>query len=297
MKQLELVLQWIKHTHRLFARNEETRKVWEMPVLQEALQAPFLMHGILALSALHLCHHSNDDRHSEWLNTAIAHKNTALTMFSEQLPDISQTNAKAMMAFASLAVAFSFASTLSLGSSEEGPNLAALTDIFTLSRGVQTVVGAGMAFLRESNFAPLFDATAPDAPIPEEYLAAFERLEELNVECYRQSPHHDMVPYQRAITNLRDLAPFTFAEPTSLTLVAGWAIRAPGEFLQSFKEYHPLALVVLAHYCVFLHLARENWCVGLWGSIVLREISQVLEPGWLGHIEWALEQVSIVEGE
>ena len=54
MEQLELELQWIMHTHKLLARSEETRKVWELVVLQEALKAPFLMHGILGLSALHL---------------------------------------------------------------------------------------------------------------------------------------------------------------------------------------------------------------------------------------------------
>lgn len=292
MKQLELVLQWIKHTHRLFARNEETRSVWEMPVLQEALQAPFLMHGILALAALHLSHLNSDDHHSDWLNIAIAHKNTALSMFSEQLPNISQGNAKAMMSFAGLAVAFSFASALNLGPLEEGPSLGSLTNIFTLSRGVQTVINTEVMFLRQSNFAPLFNVKAPDVSVPNHFMAAFERLEEVNVECYRQSPSHDMVPYQRAIAYLRELTPFTFAEPTSLTLVAGWAIRAPAEYLEDLKANHPLALVVLAHYCVFLHLARENWCVGSWGRIVLQEISQVLPSEWHNHLEWALEQVS-----
>ncbi|CAI7664131.1 unnamed protein product [Penicillium pancosmium] len=296
MKQLELVLQWIKHTHRLFARNEETRRVWEMPVLQEALQAPFLMHGILAISALHLSeisHLNGDDSYSEWVNTAIAHKNTALSMFSEQLPNISQANVKPMMSFASLAVVFSFATTRNLGpSQQEGPSLDALIDIFTLSRGVQQVVSAEAEFLFASNFGPLFDIKAPDTPIPTEFQNAFERPEELNLDCYRQSSSHDMVPYQRAIAFMRQLAPFTFAEPTSLTLAGGFAIRAPGDFMEDLKVSRPLALVVLAHYCVFLHLARENWCVGPWGSIVLQEVSQILAPEWRGHIEWALEQVS-----
>lgn len=297
MKQLELMLQWIKHTHRLFARNEETRKVWEMAVLQEALQAPFLMHGILAISALHLSEMSNstsDDRYSEWLNTAIAHKNTALSMFSEQLPIISQANVKAMMSFASLAVVFSFASTQKLGDSQrDGPSLDALIDIFTLSRGVQQVVNAETNFLFASNYAPLFNIKAPpDTRIPTEFQNAFERLEELNLDYYRRSPGHDMVPYQRAIAFMQQLAPFSFAEPTSLTLAAGWAIRAPGGFMEELRIRNPLALVVLAHYCVFLHLARENWCVGSWGSIVLHEISQILAPDWRVHIEWALEQTS-----
>lgn len=262
-----------------------------MPVLQEALQAPFLMHGILALSALHLSHFQSNQESLDWLNTALAHKNTALSMFSEQLPNITQANAKAMMSFAGLAVAFSFASALNLIPSGEGPSLSSLTYIFTLSRGVQTVFNAESKFLRESNFSPLFDTIAPDEPIPDQFLNAFERLEKLNVECYRQLQDHEMVTYQRAIAYMRELAPFTFAEPTSLTLLVGWAIRAPGKYLGDLNESNPFALVVLAHYCVFMHLARENWCVGSWGRIVLQEISQNLAPEWYGHIEWALGQV------
>ncbi|KAJ5233666.1 uncharacterized protein N7469_005432 [Penicillium citrinum] len=297
MKSLELVLQWIKHTHRFFARNEETRRLWEMPVLQEALQAPFLMHGILALSALHLSHFQSNQESSDWLNTALAHKNTALSMFSEQLPNITQVNAKAMMSFAGLAVAFSFASALNLIPSGEGPSLSSLTNIFTLSRGVQTVINAESKFLRESNFFPLFDIKTPDEPIPDQFLNAFERLEKLNVECYRQLQDHEMVTYQRAIAYMRELAPFTFAEPTSLTLLVGWAIRAPGKYFEDLNESNPFALVVLAHYCVFMHLARKNWCVGSWGRIVLQEISQNLAPEWHNHIGWALEQVSTTPNE
>ncbi|KAJ5110904.1 hypothetical protein N7532_001439 [Penicillium argentinense] len=292
MQQIELVMQWVNQTHRLFARNEETRKVWEMPVLQEALQAPFLMHGILALSALHISHLKNDGVHSEWLNTAIAHKNTALAMFSEQLSNISQANAKAMMSFAGLAVAFSLASTLNLEKSGDGPSLGALTDIFTLSRGVRIVVNAEAEFLTQSNFAPLFDVTPPDVTIPDSFLDAFSRLDELVVECLGQPSGDQKRPYQRVISHLRDLAPFTFAEPTSLTVVAGWAIRAPAEYLEDLRNNNPLALVVLAHFCVFLHLARENWCVGSWGQIVLTQISQALAPDWQRHIDWALGQVS-----
>jgi hypothetical protein len=296
MKQLELMMQWINHTHRLLARNEETRKIWEMPVLQDALQAPFLMHGILAFSALHLSELSaskSNNRASEWLNTAIAHKNTALSMFSEQLSNISQVNVKAMVSFASLAVVFSFASARNFGpSQQEGPSLDALIHIFTLTRGVQQVVNAETAFLFASNLGPLFNIKPPDTPMPAQFQSAFQRLEKLNFDCSRQSTTHDMAPYELAITRLRQLAPFTFAEPTSLTLVGGFAIRAPEEFMEDLKNSRPFALVVLAHYCVFLHMARENWCVGPWGSIVLREISQILAPEWRPHIEWALEQVS-----
>ncbi|CAG7996139.1 unnamed protein product [Penicillium nalgiovense] len=290
MEQLELELQWITQTHDLLARNEETRKVWEVQVLQEALHTPFLMHGILGLSALHLSRLRDQNSQSKWLSIAMSHKNVALSIFSEQLSNINQSNAKAMMSFAGLVVAFRLGSSVIPGSSD-GPSLAALIDIFTLARGVQAVAKQQQEFLLKSNFAPLFNITPPELTWPEDIVDAFRRLEELNVQCGQQLVHHDTASYERDISNLRSLSAFTLVQPQSMTLVGGFAIRASKHCLHDLNHRYPFALVVLAHYCGFLHMARENWCVGTWGSIVLQEIQQLLPPDWQHHLEWPVQQV------
>ncbi len=259
---LELELQWILHTHKLFARNEETRRVWEIPVLQEALHNPFLMHGILAISALHLAHLRQHKRQTEWINIAIAHKSTALAVFSEQLHRIDESNARAMMGFAGIAVVFSFASALHCPNSVDGPSLDALADILRLARGIQTIGSQAAEFLRHSNFAPLFDVTNPGARIPDDALAALDYLESLNVEYGQRLEGDSRKSYENTIKTMKELAPFTYAEPTSLTLVGGWAIRAHPGFLEALRDREPFALVILAHFCVFLHITRENWCIG-----------------------------------
>lgn len=290
MEELELELQWIMQTHKLLARNEETRKVWETLVLQEALQAPFLMHGILGLSALHLSHLRADNSQAKWLSIAMSHKNVAISMFSEQLSNIDRSNVKAMMSFAGLVVAFSLGSALTSGS-PEGPSLNSLIEIFTLSRGVQAVVNAEPEFLRQSNFAPLFDVTPPQVSWPDHVLVAFDRLEKLNVQCGQQFAHHNTAVYERVIKYSRELAAFTLLQPTSMTLTSGFAIRAPEVYLSDLTSGQLYSLVVLAHYCGFLHMARENWCVGSWGRVVLGEIQQLLPPDWQYHIEWPVKQV------
>ncbi|KAJ6119861.1 hypothetical protein N7523_004141 [Penicillium sp. IBT 18751x] len=275
----------------MFARNEETRKVWEIPVLQEALHTPFLMHGILAISALHLAHLRQDERHAEWINIAIAHKSTALALFSEELHKIDESNARAMMSFASIAVVFSFASAHHYSNPDDGPGLNALINILMLARGIQTVGNQVMEFLRHSNFAPVFNITNPGAVVPGDVLAALNTLDDLNFQYGQRKESHDVKSYERAIRSMKELAPFTYAEPTSLTVVGGWAIRAPPEFLEGLKNREPLSLVILAHFCVILHITRENWCIGSWGRLILGEIVQVLEADWHRHIKWAVVQV------
>ncbi|KAJ5584881.1 uncharacterized protein N7459_004681 [Penicillium hispanicum] len=292
LDQLELQLQWIKHTHKLFARSEETRKVWEILVLEEALRNPFLMHGVLAISALHVSHLCRDGRQADWIDVAIAHKSTALSLFSDRLHCIDESNAKAMMSFASIAVVFSFASVLNSHSPSDGPSLGALTEVFILSRGVQAVVNEAAEFLQQSNFAPLFDISSPVGAVPDDVLVEFDRLQELNNQFTLTSAGHKQESYCRAITCLRELAAFTYAEPTSLTCVAGWAIRASTDFLDDLRECKPLALVLLAHYCVFLCMAKDNWCVGSWGRTVFDEIVQLLDPSWQHHIQWATNKIA-----
>ncbi|KAJ5691085.1 hypothetical protein N7488_011820 [Penicillium malachiteum] len=291
MKQLELVLQWINETHKLPARNEETRKVLEKIVLQEALTTPFLMHGILAISALHLSHLRRDDRHEMWLDIAIAHKNTALAMFSEQLQNIGQSNAKAMMIFAGLAFAFSMATALNLDTTEDGPGLNSLTNVFQLARGVQTIVNEAGSSLKESEFAPLFDITPPDVSIPARVIAALDQLDQLQAQCSEADPSIDSAAYAHAIQRMRRLVAFTFDSPMSMTMAGGWAISCPPAFLDDLNSRRPLALVVLAHYCVFLHMGRGNWSIGSWGYKVFSEITQELEPHWHPHIEWAARHI------
>ncbi|KAJ5278889.1 hypothetical protein N7478_004261 [Penicillium angulare] len=286
MDHFELILQWINHTHRLLARNEETRKVWEMLVLQEGLKEPFLMHGILALSALHLAYLRQDGRRVMWLDLAIAHKNTALSMFTAQLQNIALSNAKAMMAFASLAFAFSLASVLNVDSEEDGPSLSSLTDVFYLARGVQAVMVTKEGFLRESNFAPLLSIFRPEVTIPMDTLGALDQLEHLLIQC-SQAGGLGSPSYIREIESMRGLLPFTYDKPTSMTMAGGWAIRLTQDYFEDLQSQKPLALVVLAHYCVFLHMARENWCISSWGRRVFLDIRDHLDPVWHPHIQWA----------
>ncbi|KAJ5715764.1 uncharacterized protein N7483_012945 [Penicillium malachiteum] len=286
--QAELMLQWIYHTHKIFARNEATRQVWEKHVTREALQAPFLMHGILALSALHLSHLREDGKHIMWLDAAIAHKSTALSMFTEQLSNISNSNAKAMMGFAGLAFAFSLASTLE--SAKDVSRLDALIDVFSMARGVETVMSADEAFIQASEFAPLFDMTSPEVIVPDDTIRALEDLRKL-YDRYALQSDHNLEAYNSAICCFGRLVEFAYAEPTSMTLAGGWAIRAQADYVDALKRREPLSLVILAHYAVFLHLARGNWCIGSWGHEVLEEILANLDSDWLPHVSWASEKV------
>ncbi|KAH8427035.1 Zn(II)2Cys6 transcription factor domain-containing protein [Aspergillus melleus] len=290
MNQLELILQWNNDTHRFFTRNEETRHIWRDLIIEEAFNTPFLMHGVLAVSALQLSLSKAEHQRAFWLGIAAAHKGQALPPFLANFSDINAANAKAMLGFASLVVAFAFGSALTGRSDPEKPSLDALNDAFILCRGVQEITSTASPFLRESNFAPLFDLSRPVVNIPSSTTEALDRLASMNTTSWL-GEQHDTATYTRVIQALRDLLPYTYLEPTSMTLAAGWAIRSPPAYLNNLQNREPFALVIHAHYCAFLHIARENCFIQFWGSAVLRDIWHILDSNWKQHIEWPINEV------
>lgn len=289
MNQLELILQWTNDTHRFFIRSEETRHIWRDLIVEEAFQAPFLMHGVLAVSALQLSL-SRPEQQAFWLGIATAHKGQALPPFLASFADINTSNAKAMLGFAGLVVAFAFGSALTDGPDADKPSLGALNDAFGLCKGVQEITNSASQFLRESTFAPLLNPAHPSVVIPHSTTEALDYLENMNSSAWL-GKHYDAETYARSIKALRDLTPYTYMQPTSMTLAAGWAIRSPAPYLDYLQNHEPFALVVHAHYCVFLHYARENCFIQSWGSAVLRDIWHILDSTWKEHIRWPINEV------
>ncbi|KAL4995950.1 hypothetical protein BDV10DRAFT_173401 [Aspergillus recurvatus] len=292
MTQLRLLVNWQHETCQFFSRDTETRVVWQISLVDEALKTPPLMHGILAVSALHLALSDPGQDQALWLGLATAHKGQALQSLREGLNNVTPDNARSMMGLSSLVVAYAFGSALTGtdGSDSDKPSLSALNSVFVLCRGVQQITNAAYAVLRQSNFAPLFSPSDRSTAIPDHVKESLDYLDHLNTKCL-YSGDHDAATYTRVIDALRGLSGHAFSQPNSMTLPAGWAIRVSREYLEYLQAKHPFALVVHAHYCAFLHLARGNCFLQGWGRSVLEDILDLLDENWKAYIKWPLIEV------
>jgi hypothetical protein len=194
------------------------------------------------------------------------------------------------MGLSALVVAYAFGSALTAVSESEKPGLDALNNVFVLCRGVQQITSKAHSFLCTSNFAPLFTPGDPPVQVPDHVRRSLDHLDRLNTDCLHAGAH-DAATYTRVISALRDLSAHAFAQPNSMTLSAGWAIRVSPEYLEYLQAKAPLALVVHAHYCVFLHIARGNPFLQLWGRAVLEDVLKLLDPSWMVHVEWPIREV------
>ncbi|PWY78125.1 C6 zinc finger domain protein [Aspergillus sclerotioniger CBS 115572] len=283
---LELMMHWCNSTYKNVSRGENTDHIWRARAPEEALAHPFLMHGLLALSALHIARTRPDVRQRPtYLSTAVAHQTQALALFRELLSDINASNSKAMFAFASVVVYYTFGLPHSPESSDPWTIVDDLVQIFTLARGVQQVLSEAVPVIKSSEWGVVLQVGELDESHLDDAQSALGRLHEANNACGAQDPAHDTAVYQHAIELLADMFAVARGGLASASAACRWAIRQKPGFMDFLRERKPMALVVLAYHCIIFHHSRDVWYIEDRGRRVARALWEVLDDEWRPLLE------------
>ncbi|GKZ23744.1 hypothetical protein AbraCBS73388_010326 [Aspergillus brasiliensis] len=283
---LELMMQWCNSTHRIVSRGEQTDHIWRFRASEEAITHPFLMRGLLALSALHIARTRQDAQQRPiYLSTAVAHQAQALALFRERLSDINPSNAKAMFAFASIVVYYTFGLPHAPESSDPWANVDDLIQIFTLARGVHQILTQASSVIKSDEWRIIYEVEDLDEGYLRDARSSLERLHEMNNACGAQDDTHDTAVYEKALDCLAEMLAEARSGLSSASTSCRWAIRQIPEFMELLREHKPLALVMLAYHCVVFHHLRDAWYMGDRGSRVARALWEVLDDKWRPLIE------------
>ncbi|KAJ5109710.1 hypothetical protein N7532_002355 [Penicillium argentinense] len=286
---LELMMQWCNATHRTLSRSERTDLVWRNCIPEEALSHPFLMHGILAVSALHLARTDCDpSRRAAYLNRAVAHQNQALALFRELLGDVNELNAKAMFAFASIVVVYTFGFPHTPDAQDPWTCIDDLYQVLVLTRGIQQVIRSPADYLSQTSFAPILHVEESSVPLPEDAAANINQLHEANEVCGARDTTHETEVYTATIDNISEMLSWVYGGMTASTIAGRWAIKLPARFMELLREHEPMALVMLAHYGVLLQSLRHRWCFDEWCVRVARAVWAILDDQWRPLVHWAM---------
>jgi hypothetical protein len=68
-----------------------------------------------------------------------------------------------------------------------------------------------------------------------------------------------------------------------------WPVLISFEFLQMLRQRRPEALVILAHWAVFLHYHRDFWVFGDSGRFLLESTRKYLGTYWDDWMAWPME--------
>ena len=285
---LRLMHHFAVSAHSLIAPTSEAIAVWRDLVPQLAFEYGFLLHGVLAVSALHL---SLTSQVNKLANSALAlrHYTAALALFRPHLNSITSSNICPLFAFSCIVPAFIFGYP-HVSTFPSNP-LPEMFEMFSVMRGCSGIVRSGSQWLRRSSFKHLLipPQTDPSQALPTEIERALTGLLACNDQTTTQPAIRDA--YITAIEILRESFQLAANMPGEKVAGLPFPIRMPIEVLTMMREGDPMALIILAHYGIILHwLDWVPWMAG-WGRQTVNAINETVGEEWRVYIAWPIEEL------
>ncbi|OBT58442.1 hypothetical protein VE04_01713 [Pseudogymnoascus sp. 24MN13] len=288
---IDLIIHWFTKTVHTVnpPTNLAAKEICQTVILEQARKHPFLLHGLLALSALHLA-----DSHSDpepYTKIATIHHTQGLELYYSILSNINKENYSASIAFAGITIMYAFGISRPRGTKPPGIELIdRLSQIFLLSHGWQSVVNAADGLDRGTG-TPIFPAPhSHTGALPTATEAAFARLNDMN-------HGRDTAVYTLAISTLKSVFYNLETDRDNPHIALQWAHTLPKEFLDLLHQRQNLALVIVGYYCVVLDALKEVWWLNGWSKNLFGVILSNTDPSYRDVLEWPIQMIGFEEGE
>lgn len=285
--------------HTIAADSDSYRPVWQIAVPREAQSYEFLMRGILAMSSLHLSHlwsghEANTEQAQAYKQMALSHCNSATAAFRSAVDNITPSNANAIFAFSHLMILFSFGSSKRSATDLkiEDP-IGELLNLFTLLRGSMQIVRQHWNWIESGSMGLLLQRGPPIKDrhyLPADAADALRYLEQLCEFSFTGDSKQGRI-HQYAIQQLYDSFVMAEMQRPDWAIALRFPIIFPDSFFTCLRMREPMALVILAHYCVILYRAPMRWWVADWSAQVIEAVFRSLDENWRQSIRWPLKVI------
>lgn len=265
---LELLHNWVTSTAYTTSNISELQNFFRVNIPAFAFSRPFVLHGILAMSALHLSHFKKGEQQLAYKKEAEHHYEIALRTATSLLPTINDDTAPALYVFGQ----FCNIITLGLGP-KPGDFLLfgreGISEWLIIFRGLKTILETNMDLLMHGELAPLFNISINNLryqATSDEHLLG---LKDLILSSARDDP--DLPIYIKALDDLGRSFPASVI-PGQRSPVQGpqicfvWFYRLQDEFVECLHQRRPIPLVILAHFCVIFHDLSAYWWAKGWSE-------------------------------
>jgi hypothetical protein len=295
---LELLHHFVTVTYLTMSNVPEEQLYWQNEMIKIGLQNTFLLRGILAFSALHLCY-LNPTQSIKYLVTASTHQDTSLAQFREALSTISLSKFDPILAYSCILPLSSLASTASSrlrNQVQEQDTLSAFLDSIQLLRGVNLILLPWSDMFSTSRLMPLLTVAVQHLPQASTY-PGMESLDRLQTACSTfctstsTSAHLGMtMTFTKAISQLRTTFARFFKAASREQFIIGiillWILDVSDDFIQLLSKRHPSSLAILAHFAALLHQENHVWWLESLGSSLITDISMGLDNEWDEVLKW-----------
>lgn len=292
---LELMHHYSTDTYTTLEGTVENLDLVRNSVVNLALHHAYLMHALLAISALHL-HHKDPSRCSLQL-AAVEHFDNGLRLAQDAMNEGTQEHPIALFIFSSMAATYVLAKDSCSLPSNSGLESDPLDDFiiyFHLVRGVRTIVKIHWEILQNSWAQPFFeDQFIHSSPQPQAHDHP-QMTKLLELVCGMENTNHSRI-YTHALERLLAYMAALKTGPEASAdarLLLVWLAEVEDEYLSLVSSKAPIALVILAHYAVLVNMRSHVWWTAGWPRRILTSIVDVLPREWFSYVQWPLEFVS-----
>ncbi|KAK2038519.1 fungal Zn binuclear cluster domain-containing protein [Colletotrichum somersetense] len=272
-------------------RDPRTKELWKTTVPEMACSHKFVMHGLLALAALHYAHFRPQEL-KKWDIISVHHQNLALRFFALRLTDINKDNCKAYFILATLIFLVRICSIAHSDILGRTISLNDVTQSLMLLQGVRSILdfqpieawwergGPLEAVLRPPELPPT--RTWSSSPF-QRRLDALTALAREVPACYRTLIN----PQSACVLALESLRRIHHEYKGGWNGAWGWSSTLPPLFFKMIDDRHQMALVILAHFAALRWPCEKvEWVSEGWSAAVMGLVDKALEDEWRPWIEW-----------
>ncbi|KAF2180155.1 hypothetical protein K469DRAFT_693600 [Zopfia rhizophila CBS 207.26] len=297
IEDLRLLHHWSTKTYlSLYPNTTNKYNIWQTGCVEIGFQHPFLLHGILALAALHKAVETASLNPSLFMQ-AHSHLSSALSAFRNHFAHPTKDVAIPMFLMSTIFILYN------LGSArvEEPENpVDAIVHCFRLVKGVRVVIEPFWHHISTSECYTLMEQKFSLEPSPgTQPVEKILRLNDLTERMLHEDPR-DKNACIEAIAELHK----TFLRIRSCTpehdrhaVMFVWPADLPDRFLELLSLHNRVATIILANFAILLQQVQCSWWVQDWPRRIISATRVLLEnePELQEWLKWPSEQISVAE--
>lgn len=297
---LEILHHYTTSTCYTLSRSPAVQAIWRDQAPRIGFQTPPVLHGILALSALHLSN-SDPSRREHCLAHAQMHHNIAVKEMVPLVSSLASENGEALFMFTSLTCMFSCAKPSAAGDFLVLFERGTLSEWARLFRGTTTVIQSGGENLRTGRLAPIFlngsslTAAHRAPPALEQGRPHIWELQKMmQKECPSHLPAREI--YQNTLDELARTLGVALKPGAGRRLetadVFRWLLDVSDEYLDLLRQEAPIALIIFGYWCACVRQIEWMWWMEGLSQRLLAQLLSVLDPKYREWLWWPQEIIN-----
>ncbi|KAF2158383.1 hypothetical protein M409DRAFT_71674 [Zasmidium cellare ATCC 36951] len=272
----------------LTVSSKSQQHVWQSSLVELSFRHPFLLHGILAVAAVHKAGVFPAESQRLMVQSS-SHMDVAISAIRTHIEVPDPAICVPLFAASGLLVVHS------LGLAQVHPPadpVANLCDWMRLVQGQKVTVQQNWTRLLASEVAPILLSVGGEQRHAGSEMLRLKGLVEQKVPI--DSDVRD--PYLQAIeqldlvfTNIHHL--LRSGEMFSVAITLSWTATIPAVVLDLISDRDQLALVILAYFAVLFKLQEASWWMRGWGDWTLDAVQSQLDAEYRQWTDWPTQQM------